>query len=65
MRKIGYMNLGINYSLRIGIFALLAKAAIRVPRLFLLVTIGSLSGEMVEREIADDWLGFTHNVIIC
>jgi hypothetical protein len=54
-----------NYSLRIGIFALLAKAAINVARLFLLVTIRSFSREMVEREIADDCLGFTHNAIIC
>ena len=54
-----------NYSLRIGILALQAKAAINVSTLFLLVTIGSLSGEMVEREIADGCLGFTHNAIIC
>ena len=59
------MILGRNYSLGIGIFALLAKATINVPMLFLLVTIRNLSGEIVEREIAEGCLGLTHNTIIC
>ena len=44
------MILGMNCSLRIGIFASLAKAAINVPTLFLLVTIRSLALKSTESE---------------